>query len=132
MTTARDKIAQIINDTIFESYGYNISDPYGAADNILAALPDMIAPLDWEFDEEDCCSTSDDRGFAYEICVDDVLERTSDYTWSARALLGGNVFSAIHLKILGSASFSDAKDACNKHKRDEFRKLLNPPPTITP
>jgi hypothetical protein len=48
MTTERDKIAQIINDTIFESYGYNISDPYEAADAILAALPDMIAPLVWQ------------------------------------------------------------------------------------
>jgi hypothetical protein len=131
MTTARDKIAEILSEAMHtDSESFFCIDE--AADAIFAALPDMIAPLVWEFDEEDCCSTSDDRGFAYEICVDDVLERTSDYTWSARALPGGNVFSAIHLKVLGSVSFSDAKDACNKHKRDEFRKLLNPPPTITP
>jgi hypothetical protein len=131
MTTPRDKIAKIINDTIFEDYGYGISDPYGVAGAIFAALPNMIAPLVWEFDEEDYCAISDELGFTYEICVDGGFKRTSNHIWNARAMLGGNVFSAIHLKILGSASFSDAKDACNKHKRDEFMKQLNPPtPTL--
>jgi hypothetical protein len=46
MTTARDKIAEIIDETLQEDSGH-IFGFDEAADAILAALPDMIAPLFW-------------------------------------------------------------------------------------
>jgi hypothetical protein len=47
MTTARDKIAEIISETLQEDSGH-IFGIDEAADAILAALPDMIAPLVWD------------------------------------------------------------------------------------
>jgi hypothetical protein len=126
MSNARDQIAQIIEDEIFlERFG-GIVGMDAAADAILAALPSMIAPLVWEDEEKDWFSTSESRGFTYEIYAFDTDEDILDYTFAARALPGGAVFSAIHLEVLGRASFSDAKDACDKHKRDDFVGQLNP------
>jgi hypothetical protein len=47
MTTARDKIAEIIREAVFGPWFSEVSGEYDAADAILAALPDMIAPLVW-------------------------------------------------------------------------------------
>jgi hypothetical protein len=46
MTTAQDQIADIISESIHEDSGH-IFGIDEAADAILAALPDMIAPLDF-------------------------------------------------------------------------------------
>tara|TARA_R110000868_G_scaffold76760_8_gene220458 strand:- start:1548 stop:1904 length:357 start_codon:yes stop_codon:yes gene_type:complete len=47
MTTARDKIAEIIRETVFGPWFSEVSGEYDAAVQILAALPDMIRPLFW-------------------------------------------------------------------------------------
>jgi hypothetical protein len=47
MTTAQDQIADIISESIHEDSGH-IFGIDEAADAILAALPDMIAPLVWQ------------------------------------------------------------------------------------
>jgi hypothetical protein len=53
MTTARDKIAEII-DKMVRYHGFmGESDAQETADAILAALPDMIAPLVWLQDLKD-------------------------------------------------------------------------------
>jgi hypothetical protein len=46
--TMRDKIADIIDETLAYDYDGSVSGITDAADAILAALPDMIAPLVWE------------------------------------------------------------------------------------
>jgi hypothetical protein len=48
MTPARDKIADIIDSHKLTAFWDDAI--YGAADDILAALPDMIAPLVWDHD----------------------------------------------------------------------------------
>ena len=44
----RDNIAQVINALPVGVFG---NDVYSTADAIVAALPDMIAPLVWEYNE---------------------------------------------------------------------------------
>ena len=46
MTDLRDKIAAIIDQNLPQDYDGGVE----AADAIIAALPDMVAPLVWEFD----------------------------------------------------------------------------------
>jgi hypothetical protein len=48
MTTARDKIAEIIDEMVRYDGFMGAWDAHDAADEILAALPDTIAPLVWE------------------------------------------------------------------------------------
>jgi hypothetical protein len=48
MTTARDKIAEIIDEMVRYDGFMGAWDAHDAADAILAALPDMIAPLVWQ------------------------------------------------------------------------------------
>jgi hypothetical protein len=45
--TMRDKIADIIDETLAYDYDGSVSGITDAADAILGALPDMIAPLVW-------------------------------------------------------------------------------------
>jgi hypothetical protein len=48
MTTARDNISQIIDEMVRYDGFMGAWDAHDAADEILAALPDMIAPLIWD------------------------------------------------------------------------------------
>jgi hypothetical protein len=62
MTTARDKIAEIISEMVRYDGFMGAWDAHDAADEILAALPDMIAPLVWQPIET---APKDGTGFLY-------------------------------------------------------------------
>jgi hypothetical protein len=125
MTTARDKIAQIINDTIFESYGYNISDPYAGADAILAALPDMIAPLVWDKhpDQHEWYNVThmDIDGIEYGYTIAGVRSK-----WAVYLRFGNKRVGGLHRVP------QEAFDWANTHHRAAIMAAFQTPPTITP
>jgi hypothetical protein len=118
MTTARDKIAEIMYENLRIRYD-NLRMEDGiicgieeAADAILAALPDMIAPLEFQ-DMGRGYWGAKPHGYQVAWCS------FTDY----RVRLNGRV---ICRKIKG---YHEAIDFANAHNREEFRKQLPVAPT---
>jgi hypothetical protein len=113
MNEARDKIAKILEDKIELFYDFLMGFDE-AADAIIAALPDMIAPLVWAKSE---------------------LLKRSDSGWyfvqHTHCSAGIGVWSMYFGDCLESSHETEkkAKEAADAHNRDEFRKRLNPPST---
>jgi hypothetical protein len=117
--SARDKIAEII-------WGHesgNVECCIDAADAILAALPDMIAPLVWIGVEDDCFVECYNLGTTYELQVCDTLERSCDYYWQASALTDFN--QAVSVNTPPQATYSQAQAAANAHHRAAIMAALN-------
>ena len=119
-TTMRDKLAGIVWE--HETGGV---DYKGAADAILAALPDMIAPLVWVGVENDCFVCCDLAGKSYQLVVFDTLERSCDYNWSAAVIVDGN---ELVVKTPAQASFADAQAAANTHHRASIMEAFKDSP----
>ena len=106
----RDKIEAIIWDYCKDDEAFA-----DTADAILAALPDMIAPLVWRGVESDCFVSSDlDGARSYELCVYDTLERPCDYLWDVRYVVGQG---EIHIPCANPSTLEAAKAAANTHHR---------------
>ena len=100
----RDKISHVV-------YMHHEGLIHGAADEIIAALPDMIAPLVWEGVEDDCYVTCGSLGVTYGLQVCDTLERRGEHVWSAC------VNNKPLVSVPKQASFSQAQAAANTHHR---------------
>jgi hypothetical protein len=114
----RDQIAEVLEismdnvndmDVTFEDIAR------AGADAILAALPDMIAPLVWEGVEDDCFVQSEAAGYTYELSVCDTLERSCDYVWRSDVRYMGK--TEVNIATKSTASFEEAQAAANTHHR---------------
>jgi hypothetical protein len=110
MTTAQDQIADIISESIHEDSGH-IFGIDEAADAILAALPDMIAPLVWS-------------GGPY-------FWRSGNYTLSFR-----DGIDPYRVEFRGGGKLFKSKPKAvafaNTHHRAAIMAAFQTPPTITP
>jgi hypothetical protein len=110
MTDMRDKIADILRGGQLQHIEEDVM-----ADAILAALPDMIAPLVWDGVENDGYATSGALGHSYELVAFDTLDRHCDYVWKADV----SDCNADERTIATPAqsSFKQAQAAANTHHR---------------
>jgi hypothetical protein len=111
MTTARDKIAEIIDEMVRYDGFMGAWDAHDAADAILAALPDMIAPLVWS-------------GGPY-------FWRSGNYTLSFR-----DGIDPYRVEFRGGGKLFKSKPKAvafaNTHHRAAIMAAFQTPPTITP
>jgi hypothetical protein len=66
MGDMRDKISDILWDEVYVSRG-DVCGIEDAADSIIAALPDMVKPLEWEGEDDGLCTASTVYGLKYSI-----------------------------------------------------------------
>jgi hypothetical protein len=139
MTTARDKIAEILSEAMHtDSESFFCID--GAADAILAALPDMIAPLVWEGGTRnkhyDCVEYAETKAGTYFIC-DDNDDFTGFYckfvylgncTWFGTGKANSRGIEDHH----HDDDLSLLKSAANTDHRAIIMAAFQTPPTITP
>jgi hypothetical protein len=116
MTTARDKIVDIIDELVTVSGSGHTFGVYGAADAILAALPDMIAPLVWE-------------GFKSGPYKIQVYDRGADLWFCGKAI----DFDGEHERLLGDhltmLSVDELKQHANAHHRAKIMAAFQTPTT---
>jgi hypothetical protein len=138
MTTAQDQIADIISESIHEDSGH-IFGIDEAADAILAALPEMIAPLVWEFGTRnkhyDCVEYAETKAGTYFIC-DDNDDFTGFYctfvylancTWFGTGKANSTGIASRHHDV----DLTLLKSAANTHHRATIMAAFQTP-TITP
>jgi hypothetical protein len=122
MTPARDKIAEIIDSHKLTAFWDDAI--YGAADDILAALPDMIAPLVWEKhpDEQEWYNVThmDIDGMEYGYTIARVRSK-----WAVYLRFGNKRVGALHVVP------QHALDWANAHHRATIMAAFQTP-KITP